>query len=160
MFGYVIPRSFLWLVTLYVVLIIGIIGCGSEDDENDWGGTWELESIDGESFEQTLGEEGANVAIVTIVTNSWTFNDNGTIEAEFIFELEYAEGGSELSAKLSRKLMGTYSLSGSNYTLTITTEEEISFFGDTDEDTGTWSRSGNTLTLNSDGGSTIVFKRK
>ena len=63
--------------------------------------------------------------------------------------------------------MGTYSLSGSNYTLTLTggnftsateeveTETEFDF---EEIENGTWSRSGNTLTLNSDDGSTIVFK--
>ena len=58
--------------------------------------------------------------------------------------------------------MGTYTLSGSNYTLTPTELEGTGFFeGETtvfgsDEDTGTWSRSGNTLTLNDDDGSTLV----
>ena len=42
MFGQVIPRSFLWFVSLCAVLIIGIIGCGGDngDDDDDWVGTW------------------------------------------------------------------------------------------------------------------------
>ena len=163
MFGQVIPRSFLWLVSLYAVLVIGIIGCGGDDDdENDWVGTWEIESIDGENYEQFLAEEaGAEGVNVSIVTNNWTFNDDGTMEAELTVKIEAKEGGTEFSLQSSVKLMGTYSLSGSNYTLTITTEgEETTFFGGTDEDGGTWSRSGNTLTLNSDDGEVIVFKKK
>lgn len=44
MFGHEIPRSFFWLVCLHAVLIIGIIGCGGDDD-NEWVGTWEIETI-------------------------------------------------------------------------------------------------------------------
>ena len=162
MFQQAIPRLFFWLVSIWAVLIIGTIGCGSDDDENDWGGTWAIESIDGENYEQFLAEEaGAEGVNVSIVTNTWTFNDDGTMEAELTVKIEAKEGGTEFSLQSSVKLMGTYSLSGSNYTLTITTEgEETTFFGGTDEDTGTWSRSGNTLTLNSDDGEVIVFKRK
>ena len=164
MFGQVIPRSFLCLVSLYAVLTIGIVGCGGDeaDDENEWVGTWAIESVDGESLEQTLaadfGEDSINLSIVT---NNWTFNSDETMEAEFAVKLEAKEGGSEFSVQSSVKLMGVYSLSGSSYTLTVTTEgAETTFFGGTDADTGTWSRSGNTLTLNSDDGTTIVFKKK
>ena len=162
MFGQVIPRSFFWLVTLCVSLIIGVVGCGGDSDDNEWVGTWAIESVDGENLEQSLGEEGANISIVT---NSWTFNDNGTMEAEFAMKFEVTEQGLEISGEGSMKMMGTYSLSGSGYTLTPTEVEGTGLFegevvGPTDEDTGTWSRSGNTLTLNSDDGSTTVFKRK
>ena len=174
MFGQVIPRSFLWFVSLCAVLIIGIISCGGDDngadngaDDNEWGGTWSLETFDGESFKQALDEEGLNVSIVT---NNWTFNSDGTIEVEVAVKLEATEGGSEISVNISTKPTGTYSLSGSNYTLTITEEGEVTglltvLFGGTDfegtaEDTGTWSRKGNTLTLNSDDGTVIVLKKK
>ena len=161
MFGQVIPRSFLRLVGLCAVLIIGIIGCGGDDNDNEWGGTWEIETIDGQSLDQSFAEGEELGVDISIVTNSWTFNDDETMEAEFAVKLETKEGGSEFSVQSSVKLMGTYSLSGSNYTLTITTEgEATTFFGGADEDTGTWSRSGNTLTLNSDDGETIVFKKK
>ena len=161
MFQQVIPRSFVWLVGLYAALIIGIIGCGSEDDENDWVGTWVIVTVDDQNFEQALEEEvGAEEVNVSIITHIWTFNDDGTMESELSVKIEAKEGGSEISANISTQATGNYSLSGSNYILTITTEEGASFFGGTDEDTGTWSRSGNTLTLNSDDGTTIVFKRK
>ena len=137
MFGQVIPRSFLWLVGLYAALTIGITGCGSEDDDNDWVGTWAIETIDGENYEQFIEEDGPEGTNVSIVTNNWTFNSEGMMEMEAEFELEYAEGGSEISAKVSLQGAGTYSLSDSNYTLTVTTEEGSSLFGGTDEDTGT-----------------------
>ena len=71
MFGQAIPRSFLWLVSLWAVLIIGIIGCGGDDDDNDWVGTWAIETIDGQNFEQALGESfGEEEVNVSIVTNS------------------------------------------------------------------------------------------
>ena len=163
MFQQVIPRSFLWLVSLCVVLSIGIIGCGGDDDDNDWVGTWEIDTVDGQSLDQTFDEElGEGEVNVSVVTNNWTFNDDGTIEAETRIKIEGGQGGSNITATISQNATGTYSLSGSTYTLTL--EITINLFGEaeteTDEDTGTWSRSGNTLTLNSDNGETIVFKKK
>lgn len=160
-----IIRSSLWLVSLFAVLIIGIIGCGGgEDDDNEWEGTWAMESVDGESFEQAFGEEGVDVSIVT---NNWTFDSNGTMEVEIAMKFEAKEEGLELSGQGSAKMTGTNFLSGSNYTLTPTRVEGTGIFkdevvpvGPTDEDTGTWSRSGNTLTLNSDDGITVVLKKK
>ena len=163
MFQQIIPRSLLWLVSLCAVLIIGITGCGGDDDDSDWVGTWSIDTVDGQSYEQAFEEEGVKASIVT---NDWTFNSDGTMEAELAAKFEVTEEGLELSGKVSMKAVGTYSLSGSNYTLTITTEGEgTGFWGEmdgptTDEDTGTWSRKGNTLTLNSDDDTTIVFKKK
>ena len=54
MFQQAIPRPFLWLVGLGVVLIIGVVGCGGDSDDDGWGGTWEIESIDGKSYELSL----------------------------------------------------------------------------------------------------------
>ena len=167
MFQQVIPRSFLWLVGLCAALIIGIIGCGGDDDDNEWVGTWAIDSIDGESVEQTLAE-GEELGIdFSITANEWTFNDDGTMEAEFGMKFEVKEEGLEFSGQGSARIMGTYSLSGSTYTLTPTEVEGTGLFagevepvGPTDEDTGTWSREGNTLTLTSDDGEVIVFKRK
>ena len=92
-----------------------MVGCGGDDDDNDWVGTWEIETVDGESFEQAFAEEGVNVSIVT---NNWTFNDDGTMETEFAMKFEVKEEGFEFSGEGSIKVMGTYTLSGSNYTLT------------------------------------------
>ena len=163
----VIPRSFLWLVSIWAILTIGILGCGGDDDENEWVGTWAIDSTDGESIEQTFAE-GEELGIdFSIDPNRWTFNDDGTMDVEFGVAFETEEQGFVISGQGSIKIMGTYSLSGSNYTLTPTTVEGTGILegepppiAATDTDTGTWSREGDTLTLNSDDGSTIVFKRK
>ena len=170
MFQQAIPRSFLWLVSLGAVLIIGVVGCGSEDDENEWVGTWAIESIDGESLEQGFAEDeefGDADIDFSITANEWTFNNDGTMEAEFGMKFALEEQGLAFSGEGSMKITGTYSLSSDSYTLTPINVEGTGLFegdvepvGPTDEDTGTWSRSGNTLTLNSDDGSTIVFKKK
>lgn len=165
MFRQAILRSFLWLVTLCAILIIGIISCGGDDDENDWVGTWAMETVDGQGVEQSFEEIFGEEINISIITNDWMFNDDGTVEAEFAMKFEVTEQGLEISGEGSMKMMGTYSLSGSSYTLTPTEVEGTGLFegevvGPTDENTGTWSRSGNTLTLNSDDGSTTVFKKK
>ena len=142
-------------------------GCGGDDDENEWVGTWAIDSTDGESIEQTFAE-GEELGIdFSIDPNRWTFNDDGTMDVEFGVAFETEEQGFVISGQGSIKIMGTYSLSGSNYTLTPTTVEGTGILegepppiAATDTDTGTWSREGDTLTLNSDDGSTIVFKRK
>ena len=107
-------------------------------------------------------EFGRNEVDVSVVTNDWTFNDDGTIEAETRIKIEGGQGGSEITATISQNATGTYSLSGSSYTLTL--EITINFLGgtetETEEDTGTWSRAGNTLTLTSDDGEVIAFKKK
>ena len=163
MFQQAIHRPFLWLVTLCAILTVGVAGCGGDSDDDGWGGTWEIESIDGKSYEQVFEEEfGGNEVDVSIVTNDWTFYDDGTLEAEIRIKIEGGAGGSEITATISQNATGAYSLSGSSYTLTL--EITINFLGEaetqTDEDMGTWSRSGNTLTLNSEEDETIVFKKK
>ena len=160
MFQQAIFRFFLWLVNLYAVLIIGIIGCGRVDDnnnDNDWVGTWSLEAFDGQTLDQVLEKELATEGVtISIVTNNWTFNNNGTLEAEIGFKLGNQGGGSEIGITSASKTTGTYSLSGSNYTLTL---EEIPIVS-LKESTGAWSREGSTLTLNDDNGNSIAFKKK
>ena len=165
MFQQVSPRSFFWLVTLCVSLIIGVVGCGGDSDNDDdgWGGTWAIESVDGQSYELFLKEDfGGDEVDVSVVANEWTFNDDGTLEAENKIKIEGGAGGSEITATISQNATGTYSLSGSSYTLTL--EITINFLSEaeteTEEDTGTWSRTGNTLTLTSDDGEIITFKKK
>ena len=170
MFQHVNLRSFLWVVTLYAVLIIGTLGCGRDDD--NWVGTWSLETVDGQSYEQQfaedIGEEDLNASIVT---NSWTFNSDGTMEAEVEMKFTGEIEGVDVSASISAKATGTYSLLDTNYTLIITSgttvlttlegvETEDFTEEEEDEDTGTWSREGSILRLFSDGGETIVFQKK
>ena len=160
----------MWLVSIWAVLTIGIIGCGGDDDDNDWVGTWAIDSINGESIEQTFAErlaEREELEIDFSILNRWTFNDDGTMEGELGIEFEVKGQGLAFSGEGSIKMMGTYTLSGDSYTSTPTEVEGTGFFegkvgivGPTDADTGTWSRKGNTLTLNSEDGSTTVFKKK
>ena len=71
----------------------------------------------------------------------------------------------------SLELMGAYSLSGSNYTITVNdvtviAEGDVGFLEEAETDfesgdieTGTWSRKGDTLTLTSDDGHVLGFKK-
>ncbi len=160
MFQLVIPCPFLRLASLCTVFIVGIIGCGGDDngaDDNNWGGTWSLETFDGQTLEQVLEQElGTEEVTVSIVANNWTFNDDGTLEAEISFKLGNQGGDSAIAITSSTKTTGTYSLSGSNYTLTL---QEIPI-ASLKESTGTWSRAGNILTLIGDNGRSISFKQK
>ena len=167
MFGQVIPRLFLRLISLGVVLIIGIIGCGGDGD-TDWVGTWSLESVDGtnirqqlDQFEQLAGAFGQVLKIT--FADDWTFDDDGTWHRETIYEVDEGDG----SEGTSIEGWGTYSLSGSDYSLTVA---EVTGEVETDaidielhfEDiaNGTWSINGDTLTLTGDGGSTVSLKKK
>ncbi len=162
MFGQVIPRSFVWFVSLCVVLIIGIIGCNGgggggsfggsyyEDDDNEWIGTWALETVDGQNWAQFLVEDGVNISIIT---NDWTFYNDETLEVEVVFELEPKE---DKIITIQNKARGTYTLTDSIYELKFE-GEGTDFFKDS---TGTWSRTWSALTLNSDDDTTIVFGKK
>ena len=161
MYHQIIPRSFPGLVALCAVLSLGIISCGSDDNngagDNEWIGTWSLETFDGQSLDQVLEKElGREAVTISIVTNNWTFNNDGTLEAEIGFRLGNQGGDSAIAITSSNKTTGTYSLSGSSYTLTL---EDIPILS-LKESTGTWSREGNTLTLNSDNSGSIAFKKK
>lgn len=143
MFQRVIPRSFLWLVSICAVLTIVFIGCGGDDDGddgNEWVGTWSLDSLDGQNYEAFWAALG-----FSIVTNNWTFHNDGTWEAQLILE-----------GLAAVKSMGTYSLSGSNYTATGLSDA----LEGTETDAGTWSREGNDLTITSNGGTVIVLKKQ
>ena len=147
------PRSFLWFVSLWAVLSIGSISCEGDGDDNNWIGTWAVETIDGQTYEQIFEEEGKT----SIVTNNWTFNDDGTMEAEVALQISGAVSLYEM--------MGTYSLSGSNYTVTATTAEKTGFFEtypsvSSAVYTGTWSIKESTLTLSRDDGTIAVLKKK
>ena len=162
-FQQVTPRSSLWFVSLCTILTIGMIACGGgnddddDDSDNDWVGTWSLETFDDQGLEQVLEQELAPEGVtISIVTNNWMFNNDGTLEAELGFRLENPGNDSAISLTSSIKTTGTYSLSGSNYTLTL---EEIPI-ASLKESTGTWSRAGNILTLNSDDGNSITFKKQ
>ena len=153
---------FLLLVSLYAVFILGLVGCG---DDTGWSGTWALVSSDGESIEQVLRTDPE--ITVSITTNKWTFSSDGTMQGELGFKFQGRQRGDAVTGTVSTKFTGTYLLSGFDYTLTmsiLTVGQSITAAGvediretDTDEDTGTWSRTEETLILNSDYGDDLVF---
>lgn len=159
-FQQVISRSLLWLATLWTISIVGIVGCGGDDngmDDNEWVGTWSLETFDGQPLQKVLEQELATEGVtISIVTNNWMFNNDGTLEAEISFKIRSQGEDSAIALTSSSKTTGTYSLSDSNYTLAL---EEIPI-ASLKESAGAWSRAGNTLTLNSDNGNNIDFKKK
>ena len=154
----------LTLVSLWIsLLMIGLTGCG-EDEENEWVGTWTLETINGQSFEQTLAEVFEDSEIDFSVTATYKFDSDGVMEMDIEIEAE----GEGVSVEGSVRTIGTYSLSGSNYTFTPIEiieatgvfKDRVELLGSTEEDTGTWSRKGNTLTLTSNNGEVVGLKKK
>ena len=179
----------LGVVSLCAVLIIGVNGCG-QDEANEWLGTWTLETVDGESiqaqfeaiellfesFAEAFGEDETNIDIS--YTDEWTFDDDGAWDRGVTI---VAPNEDDIIETISVESMGTYSLSGSNYTIivegstdyTITVEGTVTEEGSGDfevkvdagpelgdTETGTWSIQGNTLTLTSDNGYVLGFKKK
>ena len=171
MLGQVIPRLFLWLISFNVIFIIGIIGCSGDGDsegDTDWVGTWSLESVDGTNIRQQLDQfeqlaRAFGQVLEISFADDWTFDDNGTWHRETIYEVDEGDG----SEGTSIEGWGTYSLSGSDYSLTVA---EVTGEVETDaidielhfEDiaNGTWSINGDTLTLTGDGGSTVSLKKE
>ena len=163
----------LGLVSFCTILVIGISGCG-EDDYNEWAGTWTLETVDGENIQvqfaafKLLVEAFGGDETDFSYTDIWTFDDDGTWDREVTIEIETADDREFASFAV----MGTYSLSDANYTITV---NELTFTGEGSSDfveetvdvgpelgeteTGTWSGNGNTLTLTSDSGQVLGFKK-
>lgn len=170
-------RCLLVSVSLCPVLIIVATGCGLFD--NEWVGDWTLDTINGVDlivYASRAHDEGRWDWIGGFLDNPshsyfyyWTFDNDGTWYAEGLFKAN--------NRNISFETTGTYSLFGSNYTLTgqssnytptqqghVPVDENTGF--PVDENirfanigTGTWSRKGDTLTLNSDAGHVLIFKR-
>ena len=120
------------------LLMIGITGCG-EDDDNEWDGTWTLESVDGESIEQVLSADGESIKQILIkqifaeehefsetdldlsmtATIEWTFDSDGVVEGVYTMKFEAKGEGSDFSREGSMRITGTYFISGTNYTMTF-----------------------------------------
>lgn len=163
-FQQVTLRSILWLATLWAVLIVGIIGCGDDvnddSDDNDWIGTWAIETINGETLEQAFERRGT---YPSVVTNSWKFNSNGTFEWELGFKYEPKEEDSKVVGEQSSKLSGTYDLFGLSFALIFTEGTGSANIEGQKEWTGIWSRKGDILTLNIEDEEedvTILLKKK
>ncbi len=162
-----------WLVSLCAVLAIGFIGCGSGDSEtdDDLVGTWTLESVDGATIQETIDQFKQLAAAFGQVleisyTEDWTFESDGMWRRASTLVAPNDAGEVETN---SFEATGTYSLSGSNYSITITgtTGEDVTEGVQADIDfdfadvlSGSWSISGSTLTLTGDGGTVLGFKSK
>jgi len=157
------PRSFLWFVHLCTVLIITVIlgcneggGSGSlfggdyEDNDNEWVGTWELTTVDGQSWERFLAEDGANVSILT---NNWEFFNDGTLEVIVEFQIETEE---DVIIPVVHEAGGTYILTDTGYTLKFN-GVGTDFFQNS---TGTWLSTRHTLKLTSDDSTIVRFTKK
>lgn len=160
--------TFLWVIT--TVLTLFIIGCGGDvltriftsyDDEeaNEWVGSWTMQSVDEINFDQDIElEEGGKLSTVT---NDWTFTDDGKVVGYLIFQTPLPPPDPDGMVEVSITITGTYTLSGDTYTLTLTIEDPSHLFDESfAEETGTWVREGNALTLNDNDGQTLVFKKK
>lgn len=193
MFRHIVVSLFLGFIGLCG--IIGVIGCADldvliidltdpapiEPAENEWVGTWTLESYQGFSLLETLAEyddyddedwtfidaEGSAVsgglleqAIAAFwsgdgVTGydgaiSYSFHGEGIMEIEVVIRLQLQVGDIQGALIGRDEIPGSYSLIGSDYTTEIADEVE----------TGTWQRTGDTLTLNPNGGDGLTVLRK
>ena len=159
-----------WLVSLCTVLAIGIIGCGGGDseDDNELVGTWRLESVDGATIQQTIDQFKQLAAafgqeIEISYTEDWTFESDGMWRRALTLVAPNEAGEVETN---SFEATGTYSLSGSNYSITITGTTGVDPTEDIQADidfdfagiiNGTWSIDGSALTLTGAGGTTLGF---
>lgn len=143
-----VTHSLFMFVSLWIfLLMMSTTGCG-EGADNEWVGTWTVLTIDGESVEQNFEQE---VGESTAATWEWRFDNDG------MFEFELKAKNFDLSEEGSIILSGTYSISDFNYTMLpmkmVGTGDAAEFsedFDSSDQITGTWSRKGNTLTINYD----------
>ena len=157
MFGQTIPHSVLWLVCIWAVLSVGLSGCGGDD--YPWTGTWSLQTVDGENWKLLFALFGATIE------DKWTFHDDGTWELEMTVTV--------LSEKETVETSGTYSVTDTSFSMSSPDPEfsldfSISFEDDSldseqssepKEETGTWVRDGNTLTLTLSNGQVLVFEK-
>ena len=144
-----------------------------EKRADEWVGTWSLELVDGERFEQRVWAESFSHKDRETATfiNNWTFNDDGTVQSKVGFTTR-----DKRSAVTSLSTFeGIYTLSGENYRLLWTppaTKDSPLLTAlfillhavrgeDKGQDTGTWNRQGDTLTIiSTDSGEVMVFKKK
>ena len=126
-----------------------------DNDANAVIGTWAVQSFDGETIEEAFGDldfEGTEASFFS----EWTFYENG--RWNWVTELDI---GTEdpFSGSFSLDIGGTYTITGSSYTLTFD-EEAIEFLeieAGEERTTGTWIKEGSTLTLIDDDDGTVII---
>ena len=144
----------IFLTVLCAVLTISGTGCGNDED-NAWSGTWNIESVDGISFE--LADALVGIFGVTI-ERLLIFDNDGTWTAEITTKI--------LRETETESATGDYAIDSSNYTmsgsgnifLALKNSESLLTTG-AFEDTGTWIRTGGNLTLTSADGTVLLLKR-
>ena len=124
--------------------------------DEEWLGTWLVESIDGHSPEQYLA---ASLRSDRFISWEYTFFDNGTFASKL-----FQDTGRGI---LATTILGTYQVSGNRYT-TKTTSAAASMNTTSMavpdvvglDQAGAWSRAGDILTLDPLGSPIKVLKRK
>ena len=157
---------------------------GEDRYYDEWFGVWSLETFDGQSWEQLFGKGVENFSSsYSTNNNTWLFSFDGTWMAEFDFQLSTLRLSRTVSSTYTLSSSG-YTLRWSGFVdfLSYPPPSKSDTFGLIDAvgelinavaqysgerpadgepiETGTWSRKGNSLTLISDDGTTIVFKKK
>ena len=155
------------IYALLILVVISLTGCEllqplieptePTEPENEWVGSWSLETIDGEQLELPFPPPDPNITVSTY-RNEWIFKNDGTWNAEILFEFTFNDGSDSASLIQGGQLNGTYELSDKEYKLML--QEGGGFFFETPDgdDTGTWEIVDDTLTLHSSDGSVVVFK--
>ncbi len=151
---------------LLLLSFIGFVGCGGDDDDGGWVGSWSVESIDGESVERGAAESFAEEFddVETEASMTYEFGSDGTMEWNTSIKLE-AEGVSLSGGAILR---GSYTLTGDTFVMEIDSIEGSGFMKQLLEEEGesldtirgTWVRDGSTLTLTDDDDSVIVLKKE
>lgn len=152
-----------------------------EVEDNEWLGVWALESYQGLSLLETLAEyddydeedwtfldAGGSVVEGDLLEQAiaafwsgdgvtgydgsitYTFSEAGAMEIEIVIRLELQVGDTQGILVGKDQIPGSYSLVGAAYTTEIFDEME----------TGTWQRTGDTLTLNPEGAASSTVLQK
>ena len=125
-----------------------------DDDASGVIGSWAVHTFEGDPVDEVFDDvfEGAEIVGVS----KWTFYDDGRWNWVTAFE---TGTGDPLSGSFSFAIGGTYTITGSSYTL-IFDEETIARHEIEPSEaitTGTWMRADSTLTLSHDDGTVIVM---
>ena len=169
------------LFGLYAVFILGFSGCGEGD--NDWVGTWSVQTVDGmdpkQQFTEIISNDvGLRAEEIEVrfdrLTMDYIFDEQGTLELEIDVsgEIDIKARVSRASFYMTSSGSGSYVLDGSHFTMMVTqnttnksysvdqTETSAQTFTSDGTLTGTWIRKSNSLTLMGEDDSVAILKRR
>jgi len=168
-------RMLVFKGNLFYLLFVGLAifgGCGDGDHADEWVGTWTLEMLDGENFEESLETalklgvlRGGGVSVedwdlcckdAYDTTAEFTFGDDSRWEFVSTQKLNSTSFWSDAELKeLNAKIAGSATfVSTGSY---IVTDDEFTMQGDKrnvvfkGKMSGSWKRSGSKLTMFGDG---------